>query len=230
MNFKAILSNIVLFFTAWTLIPDNRNPDKVETVPIAVPVTVPVAVPEAKPIDPASYHEFALTAGKAPCQALEAYRNPDTREAAVEFFSSLIGSRELTVILLRNASAFDLDPALVFALCWVESHYNRYAVNSKNVNGSIDRGLFQLNDRSFPSLSVEEFFNPSINTYIALESLRTYINLGGSEVAGLAMYNAGPVRVRKGATPQKTLNYIASINNYREGITALFRKVHSSSV
>ncbi|MDR2181782.1 MAG: lytic transglycosylase domain-containing protein, partial [Treponema sp.] len=165
-----------------------------------------------------------------PNQALEAYRNPDTREAAVAFFTSLSGSRELTEILLRNAAAFDLDPALVFALCWVESHYNRYAVNSKNVNGSIDRGLFQLNDRSFPHLDVEEFFDPSINASTALKSLRDYIKLGGSEVAALAMYNAGPVRVRRGATPQKTLNYIASIDAYRAGITALFRQVYHSSV
>ncbi|UKI53636.1 MAG: transglycosylase SLT domain-containing protein [Treponema sp.] len=60
--------------------------------------------------------------------------------------------------ILEEAEKNDIPLSLAFALAYTESHYNVNAVN-KNRNSSIDRGLFQLNNRSFPQLKEEDFFN-----------------------------------------------------------------------
>ncbi|MDR1389454.1 MAG: lytic transglycosylase domain-containing protein [Treponema sp.] len=226
MKYKVVLSAAISFFAAWNLNYHGQTlrQTEAETETETAFEAEASAPARALPADPARYHEIALGSAKSSSGILEAYRNPKYDEAVRGFFTALTGSRELALILLEGADKYNLDPALVFALCWEESRYNRYARNAKNVNGSVDRGLFQLNDRSFPRLSEGEFFNPAINTAVALKHLRFCIDTGGSDVSGLAMYNAGPARVGKGATPPKTLNYIARINNYRSGITGLFRQ------
>jgi hypothetical protein len=94
-----------------------------------------------------------------------------------------------------------------------------------NVNDdSIDRGLFQLNSRSFPELEVDEFFDPYINAQHGIRYLRKCIELGGNEVVGLAMYNAGRTRVERGGTPHITLNYIARILEYRDQLEKDFSR------
>ncbi len=85
------------------------------------------------------------------------YREPDTQEWVIDFFSDVCGSRETAEIILAGASASDIRPALAFALSWEESRFNPKAVNLSNQNGSIGRGLFQLNNRSFPDLDIDAF-------------------------------------------------------------------------
>jgi hypothetical protein len=153
---------------------------------------------------------------------LEAYRNEITRDQVVTFFEAITGSRELAAVVLANAAAFDISPALAFSLCWEESQYKPRAVNKKNRNLSIDRGLFQLNNASFPNLAEEDFYNPSINAWYGLSHLRWCLDNAGTEVAGLAMYNAGTGRVRSGGTPKNTLDYISRILKRQQRIEDLF--------
>jgi soluble lytic murein transglycosylase-like protein len=161
-----------------------------------------------------------MEAAKAPDSILAAYRNGG-EERVLAFFTALCGSRELAALILGNASEYDIGPALAFALCWEESRYSKYAVN-QNKNGSVDRGLFQLNNRSFPELSVEDFFDPEINVRHAMAYLRWCLDRGGSELSGLAMYNVGTGRVNQGGAPKVTLDYISRIIAYRKGIEGLF--------
>jgi hypothetical protein len=156
---------------------------------------------------------------------LKTYQNLDLRNDVVEFFSHITNSQELAAIMLTNANEFGIPPSLAFALCWEESRYNPYAVNNKNRNTSIDRGLFQLNNASFPGLSEKDFYNPSINAYYGMSHLRWCLNFGGSEVAALAMYNAGTARVRNGGTPKNTLDYISRILDNQRKIEDLFSLV-----
>jgi hypothetical protein len=153
---------------------------------------------------------------------LDFYRNSETREPVIEFFTGIIQSRELAMVILDNASAFNISPSLAFALCWEESRFKTRAVNRFNTNNSIDRGLFQLNSESFPSMTEQDFFNPQKNVYHGLAHLRWCLDSGGSVVAGLAMYNAGTVRVSSGGTPKRTLDYVASILASEEKIDTLF--------
>jgi soluble lytic murein transglycosylase-like protein len=147
-----------------------------------------------------------------------------TRKAGyLNFFTEICASAEIAEVILYNANLFDISPALAVALAWEESHLNPRAVNNRNRNESIDRGLFQLNDRSFPRLEVQAFFNPETNAWYAMNHLRHCLDTGGTEVAALAMYNAGTNRVRGAGTPKTTLDYISRILENRWEIEDRFR-------
>ncbi|MDR1420495.1 MAG: transglycosylase SLT domain-containing protein [Treponema sp.] len=150
------------------------------------------------------------------------YRDPETRDMVVDYFAAVTGSRETASVILVNAVAFDIPPVLAFALCREESRYNPAAVNRKNRNASIDRGLFQLNDRSFPNIKPDDFFRPGVSAYYAMSHLRLCLNSGGTEIAALAMYNAGMHRVSNVGTPKNTLDYIHRVLEYRRELDGAF--------
>ena len=146
------------------------------------------------------------------------YRNPLTKNHIVNYLDQLTGSTKITDIILRNASINDIPVSLAFSLAFAESSYNPNAVNS-NAN-SIDRGLFQLNSKSFPQLVEIDFFDPEINAKHGLAYLAKSIKKGGNEIVGLAMYNAGSGRVTGRGTPKMTLDYISKIMDYKKEIDA----------
>jgi hypothetical protein len=166
--------------------------------------------------------EFALAGGEAPDMILELYRDEVFRERVEEFFGVITGSLELAQAVLANAALFDIPPALAFSLCWEESRYNPRAVNRENRNLTVDRGLFQLNNASFPQLKEDQFFNLEINSRHGLSHLRWCLDTAGTEIAGLAMYNAGLSRVRSGGTPKMTLDYISRILDRERKIEEFF--------
>jgi len=155
---------------------------------------------------------------------MEAYRNPETRSRVVDFFTEVCVSEEIAKVILENAELFDIPPALAVALAWEESRLNPRAVNTKNRDESIDRGLFQLNSRSFPRLEIQSFFNLNVNAKYGMSHLRYCIDTGGSEIAALAMYNAGSVRVKSTGTPKSTLDYASRIMENRWKIEDLFQE------
>ena len=137
------------------------------------------------------------------------YRNPLTRQKVADYFTEMTGSRKLTDIILRYSDLNDIPLSLSFALAFTESSFNPSAVNRNS--SSVDRGLFQLNNRSFPHLTEADFFDPEINARFGLNYLRDCIDQGGNVIVGLAMYNAGRNRVRSQGAPKMTLDYIARI-------------------
>ena len=154
---------------------------------------------------------------------LEVYRDPASRGRVIEFFADICASREIAEVILSSAEMYNISPALAVALAWEESRLDPRAVNTKNRDHSIDRGLFQLNDRSFPRLGVQAFFNPWVNARYGMNHLRYCLDTGGSEIAALAMYNAGAGRVNSSGTPRTTLDYISRIINNRTEIDTLFQ-------
>jgi hypothetical protein len=155
---------------------------------------------------------------------LALYRDPVSQERVIDFFSEICASREIAEVILVNAERYDIPPALAAALAWEESRFDPRAVNTKNRDQSIDRGLFQLNDRSFPRLEIHAFFNPQVNAQYGMGHLRYCLDTGRSEIAALAMYNAGTGRVNSSGTPRSTLDYISRILNNRTEIEGLFQE------
>ncbi len=141
---------------------------------------------------------------------------PHVRDAALLFFEELAGSKELAHIILEESADKGVPAPLAFALVWAESSFDPRAVNVNS--SSIDRGLFQLNSRSFPDLKEADFFDPSINAAHGLHYLKYCLEYGENEVVALAMYNAGRSRVNERGTPKMTLDYIAKVLDYRERI------------
>ena len=164
---------------------------------------------------------FSAARIKTGDNGLSLYRQPNSRAAVEWFYLHVTGNRETAMAILEEAEKNDIPLSLAFALAYTESHYNVNAVN-KNRNSSIDRGLFQLNNRSFPQLKEEDFFNPAISAKYGMSHLRFCMNVAGNEVAALAMYNAGTNKVRADSTPQVTLNYVGKIMAYQDKLDKLF--------
>ncbi|MBQ1591162.1 MAG: transglycosylase SLT domain-containing protein [Treponema sp.] len=151
------------------------------------------------------------------------YRQPQTRAAVEGFYYQVTGNRETAIAILDAAETYNIPLSLAFSLAYAESHFKPYA-SHVNKNGSIDRGLFQLNSNAFPNLTEEEFFNPKISALKGLKHLNYFLRTAGNEVTALAMYNAGAAKVSANNTPHSTLDYVAAINSYRSAIDESFAK------
>ncbi|MDR3019685.1 MAG: lytic transglycosylase domain-containing protein [Treponema sp.] len=165
---------------------------------------------------------LSIERGSKPDSVLEYFRNPEYREWVINFFAGITSNREIARIILENAEKFNVPPALAFALCWEESRFNPRAVSRFNYDGSIDRGLFQLNNRSFPFLELYSFFDVSTNVYYGMGHLKHCLDSGRSEISALAIYNAGAGRVRNTGAPEVTLNYISRILDNKSKIESRF--------
>ncbi len=147
------------------------------------------------------------------------YRNPSAGGGdLLEYYSLVTGNRKLAELILTESERAGVDPALAFALAFTESRFDTRAVNENR--SSVDRGVFQLNSRSFPELEEEEFFDPEINVPLGISYLRYCLDTGVNEVTALAMYNAGPNRVKSSRTPMMTLQYIDKVLSYRDSLSS----------
>jgi soluble lytic murein transglycosylase-like protein len=203
----------------------QERPDEILPEAVAA-MTASVAAEYLAPAAPSTLR-LSLAAEGLPVgedKILKAYRDPAEQDSVTAFFGEIVHSPEVARTILVNADVFNIPPSLAFALCWEESRFKVRATNQKNRNGSTDRGLFQLNDKSFPHLSEKDFFDPRISSHYGLSHLRWCLDSGGSLVAGLAMYNAGTNRVSAGGTPKLTLDYVSNILNTKERIEALFEE------
>lgn len=154
---------------------------------------------------------------------LALYRQPLSRTAVEWFYTQISGNKEVAQAILSEADNNEIPLSLAFSLAHTESNYNTNAVN-RNTNATVDRGLFQLNSNSFPSLSEADFYDPFVSSKYGMAHLKFCLNTAGNEVSALAMYNAGTGRVRSNKTPQSTLNYIGNIMTYQKMLEQLFEE------
>lgn len=176
----------------------------------------------ASMVSPESFHQRVIETGKKVEPGLALYRSEISKADVLWFYSHITGNETITRIILENANKNNISPPLAFALAWEESRYQPRAVN-KNA-ASIDRGLFQLNNKAFPKLTEKDFFNVDSNAHYGLSHLSYCIDLSGNQVAALAMYNAGTTKVRDDKTPKRTLDYVSRILSYKEGLETLFEQ------
>lgn len=173
-------------------------------------------------IAPELFHQKAIESSKLVEPGLALYRSDISKADVLWFYSHITGNENITRIILDNASKNNISLPLAFALAWQESRYQPKAVNHNST--SIDRGLFQLNNKAFPKLSEKDFFNAETNAYYGMTHLSYCLDLSGNEVAALAMYNAGTTKVRSDKTPKRTLDYISLILNYKAGLENTFNQ------
>jgi hypothetical protein len=220
--------NIGAFAASRLLLPPPEITGLLENPEIsAIPETVIAEI--SAPVEPSLSFEglspaFLREPESQIDPVMDAYRNPETRVWVTAFFERICGSHKIAQAILEAAERYSIPPSLAFALSWEESRFNFRAVNRKNRDESIDRGLFQLNNKSFPKLGEAEFFDPRLNAFYGMAHLRICIDMGGSEIAALAMYNAGTGRVRSGGTPYQTLNYTAKVISTRAKIDKVFQE------
>lgn len=208
---------IILCVLIFTFFPNNQVSKATETEATSISTVTTEDL-----IEPDNYHSALASYSDKKDIGLELYRSLQSRAAVMCFYTSIVGDTDIALAILEYADKNSIPLSLAFSLAYAESRYCITAVN-QNKNDSIDRGLFQLNNRSFPQLQEQEFFNPYISAKYGMSHLRFCIDTAGNEIAGLAMYNAGSNKVKRNGTPQHTLNYVSIIMNYREGLDELFR-------
>jgi len=201
-----LLLGVCGFFVAGS---DGKEPSLPENAVIAETRPADDAETEAELVLPLLNSE-TLTSAEEQDLILSSYRDEAFREETLLFFQDMTGSREIAEAILSNASNYNVAPALAFSLCAEESGYNPRALH-RNKNETVDRGLFQLNNASFPKLKVEDFYDTGVNARCGISHLRWCLNTAGTEIAALAMYNAGETRVRSVGTPKSTLDYVSRI-------------------
>lgn len=152
------------------------------------------------------------------------YYDISTRSIVQNFYGQVTGNQSVSNAILEEAASRNIPISLAFALAWTESRFNSSAVNF-NVNGSIDRGLFQLNDRTFTQLKPNDFFTPQISAEHGMKHLRYCLNVAKGDIGkALAMYNAGINRVLNNAIPQSTVSYVAKIISQKAKIESEFEE------
>ncbi|HBD96500.1 MAG: hypothetical protein A2015_15705 [Spirochaetes bacterium GWF1_31_7] len=146
-------------------------------------------------------------------------------EIKKEYFSGVINDSEIADYAIKYSNDFGIDTSLIVALMRVESNFNPLAINH-NKNYSTDRGLCQLNNKTFPHYKVGDFYNAELNIKTGAEFLKWCIdNADNNLVMALAYYNAGYGNVSKENVGDLTLSYINKIlghkKTYDEQLTML---------
>ncbi|MBW1782910.1 MAG: lytic transglycosylase domain-containing protein [Deltaproteobacteria bacterium] len=108
-------------------------------------------------------------------------------------------------IIVKAASRFEVDPALVKAVIMAESGYNPQAVSSQGA-----KGLMQLMPKTAEALGVKDTFNPVHNVNGGVKYLKQLLEAFDDDIKlALAAYNAGSSKVRQhqGIPPIKATRY-----------------------
>lgn len=153
--------------------------------------------------------------------ALDLYREDLTHDAVVAFFVRETGSESTALPIMYYAEKHSIPFFLVFSLAYVESRYRAEAVNRNS--SSVDRGLFQLNNKTFGHLTEDDFFHPDVNTYHGMQYLVFCLKQGRDISEAVAIYNAGWTRVARGRTPETTKRHVSRVLAKSEQLDRSFR-------
>jgi len=147
------------------------------------------------------------------------------KKEVVEFYQQFTKNKKIAEIIINKCLMYNIPVNIGFALAWEESRFNPYAVNRNNNDGTVDKGLFQLNSayHRFPD---EKLFDPVFNSDRALPFLLEMININNNNMTlALYCYNAGYNRiVIQQVIPQSTQNHIINILAYEDMLNIKFTK------
>ena len=100
-------------------------------------------------------------------------------------------TREFLGAAYREAKRNRLDPMLVVAVMAVESGFNPAAQSEAGAVGLM-QVIPRYHPEKFSTERGESVLDPSTNIRVGSEALRQYIARGGTEAAGLRLYNGAP--------------------------------------
>ena len=139
------------------------------------------------------------------------------RGGDIELAAPAWGRSRIHALIREAAAVYDVDPALVRAMVWVESGYDPYAVSPRGA-----RGLMQLTAVTAREVGVSNPFDPRQNVFGGVKYLSRLLKRHDGDVAlALASYNAGPGAVRRfGGVPpyEQTQGYLTKIRRRFRGV------------
>ncbi len=129
----------------------------------------------------------------------------------LSFYTGFAKDSNIAETILGECLKKEVPVNLAFSLAWAESSFNSRALNV-NDNGSVDRGIFQLNNSYRQQWSVDSFYNIHKNIKEGLRYLKKCLNDTNGDVAkALGAYNAGLHASMNNALPERTKRYIEKI-------------------
>lgn len=121
------------------------------------------------------------------------------------------------------SAELELDSDLVVAILMVENpEFNPDAISKPNQNGTLDLGMFQLNDYYLWTEFKEDYwfenielnpFNWKHNTYIAIHHINYLQDKFKVQDDVILAYNGGKGAVMNGTVKPSTYNYLRKVQN-----------------
>ena len=142
----------------------------------------------------------------------------DTREPKYKMLPAALSN-----YICDLSAELELDSDLVVAILMVENpEFNPDAISRPNQNGTLDLGMFQLNDYYlwtefkndywFENIELNPF-NWKHNTYIALHHMKYLDDKFKVQEDAIMAYNCGEGNVMNGTIPASTKVYLAKVKN-----------------
>ena len=133
-----------------------------------------------------------------------------------DFFGNYIKNNLIIDSVFLCASRFNIDPELIIAIIYFESKFDETATNGSNENGSIDRGLMQLNNFTFTNLTVEQFYNIEVNIFTGTKHLKELLDkYNNNEILAVCAYNGGEWRCDNEKIKLTVIEYANKVLKYK---------------
>jgi soluble lytic murein transglycosylase-like protein len=126
---------------------------------------------------------------------------------------SLEATRSMVSAAYRSGSRSGVDPLLIIAVIAVESRFNPIAQSDGGAMGLMQIIPHFHADKLLPDGSV---LDPETNIAVGASVLRDYIRRGGTEVAGLQLYN--------GASDDTSNSYATRVLNEKQRLREALRR------
>jgi soluble lytic murein transglycosylase-like protein len=141
----------------------------------------------------------------------------------IVFYTKYTNSKTIAEVIYQYAIQYDVPVNVAFALAYGESRFDPKAYN-KNVNGSTDRGLFQLNDRH-RNWPIADYYDIEKNAKEGIGFLSYCLYLmKDNTVKALQAYNAGPTAALAGKIPETTKKHIEEILQFEDILNQDFNR------
>jgi translation elongation factor EF-Tu-like GTPase len=119
-----------------------------------------------------------------------------------------VDNKQILETVLNICQIENVEPELVLSVIKVESNFKIYATG-KNKNGTIDRGLMQINSSN---IDCDTVYTPEKNIIEGVKILKWCLDKADNDVIlALSYYNAGYGKVKQYKTGESTYKYISKI-------------------
>lgn len=113
--------------------------------------------------------------------------------------------------VLKAADRFRLEPALVYAVIFEESHFDERAKSHKGAIGLMqvvpETGEFIGRSLGYPSFKAEDLYDPTLNITFGAWYLSFLTDRLGDERLALIAYNGGEGAAQEASPPKESLTF-----------------------
>jgi len=148
-------------------------------------------------------------------------------QKVIDFYTQFTKNAKISEAILKYSLEYDMPVNLAFALSYVESDGFNIKAYRHNTNGTIDRGLFQLNNGHRRSWKITDYYDIEKN---CKEGIRFWsedcYETDRSIPMTLIAYNGGPWsdNVLNGIIPENRVDYVNDILSYEDMLNVAFNK------